>query len=170
MCKNWSGGVSKLLIGPVSLRIAGEVWCGGDVTFPAYVAGCVQVRSYKLGSVQVGKRRVSRVLAVVVAAGAFSPAASADTLPWALIQAYQNNPQITAQRAAVRATDESVPAALSGYRPRVSATYTGTEQYLETTQRAASPRLPHVTSQGLVSVHSYGTTISQNSVQRFPDR
>ena len=93
--------------------------------------------------------------------------ASADTLPWALIQAYQNNPQITAQRAAVRATDESVPAALSGYRPRVSATYTGTEQYLETTQRAASPRLPHVTSQGLVSVHSYGTTISQTLFNGF---
>ncbi|HWP24999.1 MAG TPA: TolC family protein, partial [Xanthobacteraceae bacterium] len=46
--------------------------------------------------------------------------ASADTLPWALAQAYQNNPQINAQRAAVRASDENVPQALSGYRPRVS--------------------------------------------------
>ena len=38
--------------------------------------------------------------------------AFADTLPWALVQAYQNNPQLNAQRAAVRATDESVPQAL----------------------------------------------------------
>jgi outer membrane protein len=45
--------------------------------------------------------------------------ASADTLDWALVQAYQNNPQLNAQRAAVRAQDESVPQALSGYKPTV---------------------------------------------------
>ncbi len=44
------------------------------------------------------------------------------TLEQALVQAYQNNPQINAQRALVRATDEAVPQALSGYRPRISAT------------------------------------------------
>ena len=66
--------------------------------------------------------------------------ASADTLPWALIQAYQNNPQLNAQRAAVRATDETVPQALSGYRPRVSlAAYTATEQYLDTATRDRRP-------------------------------
>ena len=48
--------------------------------------------------------------------------ASADTLESALAQAYLNNPQLNAQRALVRATDEGVPQALSGYRPRVSAT------------------------------------------------
>src|SRR5687768_15899127 len=47
---------------------------------------------------------------------------SAETLESALIQAYQNNPQLNAQRALVRATDESVPQALAGYRPRVTAT------------------------------------------------
>ncbi|MGB8186918.1 MAG: hypothetical protein WCF37_18040, partial [Pseudolabrys sp.] len=50
--------------------------------------------------------------------------AYADTLDGALILAYQNNPTLNAQRASVRATDESVPQALSGYRPRV--TFNGT--------------------------------------------
>ena len=50
-------------------------------------------------------------------------AAQADTLNGALINAYQNNPQINSQRAVVRATDESVPQALSGYRPTVTATH-----------------------------------------------
>jgi outer membrane protein len=45
----------------------------------------------------------------------------ADTLIGALTNAYQNNPQLNSQRAVVRATDESVPQALSGYRPTVSA-------------------------------------------------
>ena len=48
----------------------------------------------------------------------------ADTLEGALIQAYQNNPSLNAQRAALRATDEGVGIALSGYRPRISATIT----------------------------------------------
>ena len=43
--------------------------------------------------------------------------ASADTLEGALVQAYQNNPSLNSQRALVRATDEGVPQALSGYRP-----------------------------------------------------
>ena len=38
----------------------------------------------------------------------------ADTIDAALVRAYQNNPQLNAQRASVRATDESVPQALSG--------------------------------------------------------
>ena len=51
------------------------------------------------------------------------PAASrAETLPGALAAAYRNNPQLNAQRAQVRVTDEAVPQALSGYRPQISAT------------------------------------------------
>lgn len=45
--------------------------------------------------------------------------AGAETLMEALIQAYQNNPTIRAQRASLRATDEGVPQALAGYRPTV---------------------------------------------------
>ena len=112
-------------------------------------------------------RRGSRTLAVVVAVAAFAPGAMADTLPWALIQAYQNNPQITAQRAAARATDESVPIALSGYRPRATGTYAATQHYLDTTTRGVSPAGPNVNQRGWVSVHSYGATVTQNLFNGF---
>jgi outer membrane protein len=42
-----------------------------------------------------------------------------------LVQAYQNNPSLNAQRASLRATDENVPQALSGYRPKLSVTASG---------------------------------------------
>lgn len=47
--------------------------------------------------------------------------ASAETLAEALASAYSNNPTLNAQRASLRATDEGVPQALSGFRPTVSA-------------------------------------------------
>src|SRR3974390_1737226 len=50
---------------------------------------------------------------------ALSLPARGDTLPGALAQAYVNNPVINAQRAALRATDEGVGIALSGYRPTI---------------------------------------------------
>src|ERR1700753_1905378 len=56
----------------------------------------------------------------------------ADTIEAALVRAYQNNPQLNAQRAAVRSTDENVPQALSGYRPRVALTASAGEQYTDT--------------------------------------
>ncbi|MCA1360697.1 TolC family outer membrane protein [Bradyrhizobium sp. IC3069] len=55
--------------------------------------------------------------------------ALADTIEGALVRAYQNNPQLNAQRAQVRSTDEGVPQALSGYRPRVNLTATGGYSY-----------------------------------------
>ena len=50
-----------------------------------------------------------------------STGSSAETLESALSRAYGNNPTLNAQRANVRATDENVPRATSGYRPRVNA-------------------------------------------------
>lgn len=49
-----------------------------------------------------------------------SQSASADTLREALALAYANNPSLLAARAQLRAVDESVPIALSGWRPQVS--------------------------------------------------
>jgi outer membrane protein len=54
-----------------------------------------------------------------------------DTIEAALIRAYQNNPQLNAQRAQVRITDENVPQALSGYRPKVALTLSGGYQYTD---------------------------------------
>src|SRR6266550_3761438 len=57
----------------------------------------------------------------VVAVTAVS--AHAQTLTDALAEAYNTNPQLLAQRALLRATDEQVPQALSFWRPQV--TFTG---------------------------------------------
>jgi outer membrane protein len=48
--------------------------------------------------------------------------AHAETVPEALAKAYQSNPQLNAERARQRATDENVPQAMAGYRPQVNAT------------------------------------------------
>ena len=58
--------------------------------------------------------------AALAGSAAIAPA-SAETLMGALARAYSGNPTINAQRAALRATNETVPQALSGYRPRVNA-------------------------------------------------
>jgi outer membrane protein len=65
--------------------------------------------------------------------------AAADTLEWALAQAYQNNPQLNSQRAIARQTDEGVPQALSGYRPHLAATVDAGEQYQQTVAKGLQP-------------------------------
>ncbi|WP_458182073.1 TolC family outer membrane protein [Bradyrhizobium sp. 14AA] len=52
---------------------------------------------------------------------ALPSAAWAEALPEALAKAYQTNPQLNAERARQRATDENVPQALAGYRPQIMA-------------------------------------------------
>ena len=66
--------------------------------------------------------------------------ALADTIEAALVRAYQNNPQLNAQRAQVRSTDENVPQALSGYRPRVALTASAGYQYRIHSRRRAARR------------------------------
>ncbi|WP_313901500.1 TolC family outer membrane protein [Methylobacterium sp. J-070] len=58
--------------------------------------------------------------------------ATAETLESALAKAYQGNPTLNASRAGVRATDENVAIAQSGYRPNVNLTAALGVQYLET--------------------------------------
>ena len=48
--------------------------------------------------------------------------ASAENLSNALSLAYSNNPTLNAARAGLRATDEKVPQAMSGYRPTITGT------------------------------------------------
>jgi outer membrane protein len=75
-------------------------------------------------------------LALLAAASA---AARAEALSDALIDAYNTNPQILAERANLRATDEGVPQALSGWRPTV--TFTGSYGIQRQENRPASPPL-----------------------------
>src|SRR6478752_4453027 len=65
-------------------------------------------------------RRGVAAAALASTALALAPGpAGATQLADALVGAYQTNPQLQAERATLRATDELVPQALSGYRPRV---------------------------------------------------
>jgi TolC family type I secretion outer membrane protein len=61
------------------------------------------------------------VFALALAIPLAQPAEAADTLNDALAKAYNNNPQLQAARAQLRATDEGVPQAKSGWRPTVTA-------------------------------------------------
>ena len=61
--------------------------------------------------------------------------ASAQTLREALATAYANNPTLQAARARLRATDENVPIALSGWRPVI--TLQGQYGYADGTQTSA---------------------------------
>src|SRR5262245_60371415 len=77
------------------------------------------------------------VAAAAIGLSALSPgSANADTLEWALAQAYMNNPQLNSQRAIARQADEAVPQALSGYRPKVSIDANAGEQYQQTLAKA----------------------------------
>jgi outer membrane protein len=93
-------------------------------------------------------------------------AASAQTLEGALIQAYQNNPTLNAQRAAVRATDEGVPTALAGYRPRVSATASTGQVYTDLTNRSQLGG-PNTTIRDSFLASSVGLTTTQTLFNGF---
>jgi outer membrane protein len=70
--------------------------------------------------------------AVLLLALAGPAPALADTLEAALVRAYRSNPQLNAQRAQVRAGDESVSQALAGYRPQAALTASAGYQYTDT--------------------------------------
>jgi outer membrane protein len=62
-----------------------------------------------------------RRLRLALLAGVFIvPGAHADTLTDAFVKAYQSNPQLAAERANLRATDEEVAQAIALWRPRVT--------------------------------------------------
>ncbi|MEM1365691.1 MAG: TolC family outer membrane protein [Pseudomonadota bacterium] len=63
--------------------------------------------------------------AVAVSALGFASAASAESLRDALSRAYTNNPQINQQRASLRAADENVPLARSGFLPNIHGRISG---------------------------------------------
>jgi len=87
----------------------------------------------------------------------------ADTIEAALVRAYQNNPQLNAQRAQVRSTDENVPQALSGYRPKVAVTASAGYQYTDvnTTAGGTPTQLVRTEVHGANAPRSVGATISQ---------
>jgi len=127
----------------------------------------------------VAGRRTGLVLGVAAAAALTlaAPVARGETLESALVKAYRNNPSLNAQRASVRATDENVPQALSGYRPKVTVTASGGQQSLSSTNRVVSPTAPanappnspaiYATQSGYNSPFSAGVTITQTLFNGF---
>ena len=127
-----------------------------------------------------GRNRTGVLTAAVLAAAVLCAAAGlpggralADTLESALAYAYANNPQINAQRALVRATDESVPTALAGYRPRAVATANIGFQSLSTTIREVGSTTPidrpapHFTQSGTNMPRGVGFTATQTLLNGF---
>src|SRR3954449_1330356 len=82
--------------------------------------------------------------------------ALADTIEAALVRAYQNNPQLNAQRAQVRSTDENVPQALSGYRPKVNMTLGTGYQYQDIQAAQKGPNI-----YGVPQPNSASLTVNQ---------
>jgi outer membrane protein len=126
-------------------------------------------------------KRTVRGAALVVCgaiAALYSVRASAETIESALVKAYQNNPQLNAQRASVRSIDEQVPQALSGYRPRVAITGTVGEQFTDATTKSVGavpnpnggPARQTVTYTGTSATTtpwSYGATAQQTLFNGF---
>src|SRR5215472_1284780 len=123
---------------------------------------------------------VSAAAALWVASLAAEPAANgrlvgtgagSGTMDEALIQSYQNNPQLNSQRSATRAIDENVPTALAGYRPRVSGTASLTDQYLDqltrTTGTTAGVPATYTQAKGSIAVQQYGLTATQTLFNGF---
>jgi outer membrane protein len=103
------------------------------------------------------KSRLAGPLLCLVAS--VNPAAlassAAETLPEALVKAYQSSPQLNADRARQRGTDENVPQALAGYRPQIVAS-------LSAGLQPVRDLLPDNTVQG-ATLHPWtiGVTVTQ---------
>jgi outer membrane protein len=77
--------------------------------------------------------KCSLTAALIVSVTVIGGVAKAETMEGALARAYENNPQLNAERAAVRQADEGVAQALSGYRPTINGTASVGTQYTDTT-------------------------------------
>ncbi len=102
------------------------------------------------------------VAALLLAHAATTPVL-ADTMEAALVRAYQNNPQLNAQRASVRVTDENVPQALSGYRPKVAVTASAGYQYSDSLTKTPNGAggLSRLELAGANPPRSVGATVTQ---------
>ena len=101
------------------------------------------------------------IASALLAFACWGESARAETLPDALVRTYQGNPQINAERARQRATDENVPQALSGYRPQV----VGTLSYGLALTRTLLP--DNTIQTGLQRPWTIGVTVTQTLFNGF---
>lgn len=94
---------------------------------------------------------------------------SAETLESALARAYGNNPTLNAQRANVRATDENVARAKSGYRPTVNASADVGRTFSDVTRPGGQGGISRLTPRGVgveVEQSIFNGNRTQNSVRQ----
>lgn len=128
------------------------------------------------------RSRFGQISAIALAAfSIFAPlsAAQSETLSDALAAAYRYNPRIDAERARLRATDESVPQARSGYLPRVNGSAEVNIQDIRSRLRdedanGFSSSLGTISSGtrsgDTIYPRSYGVTLQQNLFNGFRTR
>ena len=105
---------------------------------------------------------LSAVFALALAGGWAGPV-SAQTMDAALARAYSANPTLNAQRASVRATDEGVPQAKAGYRPRITASADiGASINQQEIPAFASSSPYHATVNSRLASRGAGVQIDQN--------
>ncbi len=113
--------------------------------------------------------------AIVVPGLSFSaPVAFADTIFEAMAKAYENNPDLNSARAGLRAVDEGVPLAKSGYRPQIGAFATNTPTQLDidpstsTFQGPTGPVTVPVPGRRVsFTTKQYGITVTQQIFDGF---
>ena len=138
--------VSKTSAGADVRGCCGITWLGVPLGLATWEGACFD-RAFALAS--------------PLALGFAAAAAQAEGLPEALAKAYQSNPQLNAERARQRATDENVPQALAGYRPQIIASLSGGLQ-------AVRNLLPDNTVQGAtLKPWTIGVTVTQTLFNGF---
>ena len=98
-------------------------------------------------------------LAVVSALVGQTAPVRAETLKQALAAAYKSNPQLDAERARLRATDEEVPRAKSGYRPSIIGN-------ADAGWQATNSGPPSITD-GRTRPHGYSVSLNQQLFRGF---
>ncbi|MEZ5843799.1 MAG: TolC family outer membrane protein [Hyphomicrobiaceae bacterium] len=110
-------------------------------------------------SVAAWLQALALALTVVGVGVTVAEAGSMETLREAMAAAYRTNPQLDAERARQRATDEEVSRAHAGYRPTINATATTTFQHTNTRPPSAS--------EGSIYPKSIGANLTQNLFDGF---
>ncbi len=96
---------------------------------------------------------------VVLAVAAHPSVVLAETLRQSMATAYHNNPRLDAERARLRATDEEVPRAKSGFRPQINGSADTGRQRTETA--------PRNTGNGETNPWGYSLNMSQSVFSGF---
>ena len=110
----------------------------------------------------MGLRRISWV---ALLGSGISSGALAESLQDALIEAYTTNPTLVAQRATLRATDESLAVAVSGWRPTVRAIGEWGRQHINSSSFPRGGSGPADPSRGEINatqnLYAGGQTVAQ---------